>query len=44
MSFEVTKVYKVTIQPSSALDDYYKLKSLYDESVQKKNKRKSSHR
>jgi hypothetical protein len=43
MSFEVTKVYKVTIQESSALDDYYTLKSIYDESVQKKNKRKCIH-
>jgi hypothetical protein len=43
MSFEVTKVYKVTIQASSALDDYYKLKSIYDECVQKKNKRKCIH-
>ena len=43
MSFNVTKLYKVVIQPSNALDDYYKLKSLYDESIQKKNKRKCIH-
>jgi hypothetical protein len=43
MSFEVTKLYKVVIQASSLLDDYYQLKSIYDESVQKKNKRKCIH-
>ena len=43
MSFEVSKVYKIVIRPSNALDDYYKLKNIYDESVQKKNKRKCIH-
>ena len=43
MSFEVTKLYKVVIQPSNMLDDYYKLKNIYDESIQKKNKRKCIH-
>jgi len=42
-SFEVTKLYKVVIQASNVLDDYYKLKNVYDESVQKKNKRKCIH-
>jgi hypothetical protein len=44
MSFEVTKLpYKIMIQPSNALDAYYELKNIYDESVQKKNKRKCIH-
>jgi hypothetical protein len=43
MSFEVTKLYKVKIQASNLLDDYYSLKKIYDESVLKKNKRKCIH-
>ena len=43
MSFEVTKLYKVKIQVSTALDDYYALKRIYDEAIQKKNKRKCIH-
>lgn len=43
MSFEVIKLYKVKIQASNALDDYYSLKRIYDESIQKKNKRKCIH-
>jgi len=43
MSFEVTKLYKVKIQASNLLDEYYSLKNIYDESVQKKNKRKCIH-
>ena len=43
MSFEVTKLYKVKIQVSNELDKYYALKSIYDESIQKKNKRKCIH-
>ena len=43
MSFEVAKLYKVKIQDSNVLDDYYSLKKIYDESVLKKNKRKCIH-
>jgi hypothetical protein len=43
MSFEVTKLYKVKIQVSNDFDKYYALKSIYDESIQKKNKRKCIH-
>ena len=40
--FEVKKLYKVTIKVPviNSLDDYYSLKNIYDEAIQKNTKRK----
>lgn len=42
-NFEVTKLYTTIIQLTNSLDAYYSLKNMYDESIQKKNKRKCIH-